>query len=174
MYPVNTILPLAGNVAAKALSDLSQSLPFAQFFHADVAGLQENVATSGGTPVRLDSDTRRQHETLLQNARQLRDQLHIKIVTELQQRGINTDEPIALTEDADGRLLECSGSWDRTAIEQLFEENSELAGDLRQLFQQVQTLRRLGNSAHGQSTDGNLSPVRLWMEAERASIQILS
>jgi hypothetical protein len=111
---------------------------------------------------------------MLQNIRRMRDELQQKIGAELQQRGIDLDEPIAVTEDGDGRLLESSGSWDRAEIEQMLEEHQALAHELRELFRHVQTLRRMGLSAHGLPADTEPTPVRLWMEGDRAAIQILS
>ena len=174
MNPVTSILPIAGNVAVQAISRLSDSLPFAQIFQGDAASHSAANTSSESTALRIDPETRVQYEAMLQNIRRMRDELHQKIGAELQQRGINLDEPIAVTQDGDGRLLESSGSWDRAEIEQMLEENQALAHEFRELFRHVQTLRRTGLSAHGLPDDTEPTPVRLWMEEDRAAIQTLS
>ena len=172
MHPINSLVPLAANLAAQAISSLGSNLPFASFLDSGKA-TAEPSATLRLAPA-TDGHSRLQHEAMLQNIYRMRDQLHEKINLALRQRGVDTNEPIALTEDSDGRLLESSGNWDRTAIEQLLEENQEIASELRQLFRTVQGLRRVGLSAQGLSADEPLSPVRLWMDGPQASIQILS
>jgi hypothetical protein len=174
MNPMTSILPIAGNVAVQAISRLGNSLPFAQIIQGGANDPQRAGSPAESTALRIDPETRIQYEAMLQNIRRMRDELHEKIEAELQQRGVNLDEPIAVTVDGDGRLLESSGSWDRAEIEQMLEENQALAHELRELFRHVQTLRRMGLSVHGQPADTEPTPVRLWMEDDRAAIQILS
>jgi hypothetical protein len=174
MNPVTSILPIAGDVAVNAISRLTSGISFARIFHGDAS--PSASADVGATPHSppLDRETRLQYEAMLQNIHRMRGKLHEKIVTALQQRGITTDEPLAITEDADGRLLESSGSWDRADIERMLEEDEALAFELRELFRHVQSLRQMGFSAQGLSDDAEPTPVRLWMDHERAAIQILS
>jgi hypothetical protein len=104
----------------------------------------------------------------------MRDALHEKMQHALAARGLENDEPLAVTEDTEGRLLESSGSWDRAEIERLLEEDPVLADGFRELFHHVQTLRGMALAAQGLPEDADLSPVRLWMDDERAVIQTLA
>ena len=174
MNPVTTILPIVGDAAAQVISRLSSGPAFARVFQDDHqaeqrADIQPAISPAGGNPESL-----LQYEALLQNIHRMRDELHSRMLRALQRRGLPTDEPLAITEDTEGRLLESSGSWDRAEIERILEEDHALAQEFRELFRHVQTLRRLDVAGQGLPDDSEPSPVRLWMNEERAVIQTLS
>jgi hypothetical protein len=174
MNPVHSLLPIAGDVAVHAISRLAGEIPFAQVLRGEQPVGQRAGATSAGRPASVNPEFRLQYEALLQNIHRMRDALHEKMQHALAARGLETDEPLAVTEDTEGRLLESSGSWDRAEIERLLEEDPVLADGFRELFHHVQTLRGMALAAQGLPEDADLSPVRLWMDDERAVIQTLA
>jgi hypothetical protein len=174
MNPVTSMLPIAGGVATNAISRLTSGISFARILHGEAnpdPSVEIRNATDAPPP---DRETGVHYQAMLQNIHRMRDELHEKIILALQQRGITTDESLAITADADGRLLESSGSWDRADIEQMLEEEEALAFELRELFRHVQSLRQMGLSSQGLPDDMEPTPVRLWLDSERAAVQILS
>ena len=182
MIPTSALAPLiattAGSLASEIVKAAARGLSFAKVLHADAQQGESKAATSSrsepGTVARVPQDGNQDGNTvrlgvLRKQVDRMRESVRAELLRQLEQRGVDLSEPIVLTVDPDGRILESGGNWNRAEIERLFESDARLAGQVRNLFRAQQSLLR-GNAGN---TDLAESQIRLLLDGQHAVFQVL-
>ncbi len=152
---MNIVTPLIP-VAAAALDTVVQGVGSAlqkgsSFAHILEAAVQRDSTEQGsgstvGDVLPVNASERGEQVKLgllRRRFESLRQSVHQQISERFAADGIDLSEPSVLELDADGRLLETSGHWDRAQIEQLLESDASLREAVTQL---LETGEQLNNS----------------------------
>lgn len=167
------LLPIAAATAqlvVRGVSDvLKQGTAFADMLlpsdESTPAAQVAATTTDADGALELTNDSRVvRWKTAWQNVTAQTNAIHQMLVEKFAGEDIDLSEPVTLRTDADGRILVANGHPDRADIEQLLESDSELSGQLHQLFRQLADLE----CPSGSQQAPNISGIRLVVSKDRA------
>ncbi len=156
MNIVTPLIPVAAAALETVVEGVGSALQKGSSFASMLGGLTERDSIGQSSDTLTPADrapnvSERSGQVQLDLLRQQLESLRQSVEKQLAERfsaaGIDLSEPAVVEQDADGRLLETSGHWDRAKIEQLLESDSSLRAAITQLFEQEQQLGFGSNGA---------------------------
>jgi hypothetical protein len=155
-----SLIPLAAAAIDTAIHGvdgvLQSTSQFAEMFRAPTPGERsKNVTPHDPTNPEPSSLAQQIHQrTLRQQFETLRTSIHQQVTERLSAAGVELSEPVVLSLDAEGRLLETGKHWERGRIEEALQDDSRLKADIAQLLAHARSLSQLGSPVRQSDVDG--------------------